>query len=62
MSIIELPLKEDIGIDEIADDQYQIIIMDATGVTIGVVYGKTHEQAEERAKFICESVNLSGLF
>lgn len=48
--------RVDIGIDELAEDSYSVIVYDElTGDTIATVYGNSIEEVSDRAEIIANS-------
>ena len=52
-------LKVDIGIDELGQNSYAILIADESNSAVAYVYGKTPEQAQERAMLLINAYNNS---
>jgi hypothetical protein len=48
----------DIGVDQLSDDQFQVLIDSTNGDTVAAVYGKTPEEALANARLLAASKEL----
>ncbi len=56
---MKTPLRSDIGIDQLSDDSYSLMIMDSEGKHILTAYGNTVEEVQIIAQETIELINNS---
>jgi DeoR/GlpR family transcriptional regulator of sugar metabolism len=53
--------NSDIGIDQLSENQFQILIDSSNGDTVAAVYGKTADEAQANARLLAASKELLSL-